>query len=49
MTTERTLFPDDDPDKLPPKLPHNGTTTSKLAADSMRCSAGAQQQRVREC
>ncbi len=49
MTTERTLFPDDDPDKLPPKLPHNGTTTSKLAADSMRCSAGAQQQRVLEC
>lgn len=47
--TEPTLFPDDDPGKLPPKLPHNRTVTSKLAAQSMRCLAGAQQQRVLEC
>ena len=48
--TERTLFPEDDPDKvLPPKLPHNNTPTSKLAAQSMRTLAGAQQQRVLEC
>ena len=47
--TERTLFDHDDPDKPPPKLPHNGTVTSKLAAQSMRSSAGAQQRRVLEC
>ena len=47
--TEPTLFPDDDPGKLPPKLPHNRTVTSKLTAQSMRCLAGAQQQRVLEC
>lgn len=47
--TERTLFDDDDPGKVPPKLPHNGTLTSKIAAQSMRSSAGAQQQRVLEC
>lgn len=52
--TERTLFDTDDPgnppDKpLPPRLPHNGTLTSRIAAQSMRCSAGAQQQRVLEC
>lgn len=47
--TERTLFPEDDPNKPPPKLPHNGTSTSRLAAQSMRSLAGAQQQRVLEC
>lgn len=51
--SERTLFPEDDPNKLPPslppKLPHNDTATSKLAAQSMRSLAGAQQQRVLEC
>ncbi len=48
--TERTLFPTDPPDKPPsPKLPHNRTATSKLAAQSMRPLAGAQQQRVLEC
>lgn len=52
--TQSTLFDDDDPGNapekpLPPKLPHNNTVTSKLAAQSMRCSAGAQQQRVLEC
>ena len=30
--TERTLFPDDDPSKSPPKTPHNGTPTSRIAA-----------------
>lgn len=50
--TERTLFDTDPPDKLPPtlppRLPHNGTITSKLTAQSMRCHATAQQQRVLE-
>ena len=45
--TERTLFPDDDPDKvLPPNLPHNGTDTSKQAAKLIRDFAGSQQDRV---
>lgn len=47
--TPKTLFDNDDPDKVPPKMPHNGTPTSKIAAQSMRSSAGAQQQRVLDC
>lgn len=45
MTT-RTLFDADDPDKVPPKLPHNGTTTSRMAAELAAPFAGAQQQKV---
>lgn len=48
MTTQQTLFANDEPTAVPPTLPHNGTLSSKLAARSMRCSAGAQQQRVLE-
>ena len=46
--TERTLFPDDDPGKLPDKpLPHSGSTTSKAAAESMKPHAGQQREQVR--
>ena len=48
--TQRTLFSlNDQNDKPLPTLPHNGSSTSKLAARSMRSLAGAQQQRVLEC
>lgn len=55
---QATLFPlDDHIDKPLPTLPHNRSSTSRLAAQSMRsCAgqsmrscAGAQQQRVLEC
>lgn len=46
--TERTLFPtDDQPDKpLPPKTPHNGTPTSRIAAQQAKTFAASQQEQV---
>lgn len=43
--TDRKLFPEDDPGK---PLPHNGTSTSKLAADRMKPFAPKQAERVFE-
>lgn len=46
--TVRTLFPDDDPDKVPEtRLPHSGSPTSKAAAESMKPHAGQQRELVR--
>ena len=46
--TDRTLFPDV-PENHPDKpLPHNGTSTSKLAADTMKPFVGKQRERVLE-
>ena len=44
--TERTLFADDDPGKPPPKVPHNGTPTSRLAARLATSFAATQQETV---
>lgn len=45
--TERTLFPDDDPSKpQPPKTPHNGTPTSRIAAQHAKSFAASQQEQV---
>ena len=44
--TERTLFPDDDPGKVPPKLPHNGTPTSRIASQQAKTFAASQQEQV---
>lgn len=46
MTTERKLFPDDPPDKLPPKTPHNNTPTSRIAAKLAKTFAASQQEQV---
>ncbi len=42
--TDRTLFPDERPDKPP----HNHTDTSKLAANLMKPFVGKQRERVFE-
>ncbi len=44
--TERTLFDNDQPDKPPPKLPHNGSVTSRQAAELARPFAAQQQEQV---
>ena len=44
--TERTLFPDEDPGKLPPKTPHNNTPTSRIAAKLAKTFAATQQEQV---
>lgn len=44
--TERTLFDNDDPGKVPPKTPHNGTPTSRLAAQQAKTFAASQQETV---
>ena len=44
--TERTLFAADDPGKPPPKVPHNGTPTSRLAARLATSFAATQQETV---
>lgn len=44
--TERTLFDNDNPDKPPPKTPHNGTPTSRIAADLAKTFAATQQETV---
>lgn len=46
MTTERKLFPDDQPDKPPPKTPHNNTPTSRIAANLAKTFAASQQEQV---
>ena len=43
---ERTLFPDDDPGKVPPKTPHNNTPTSRIAAKLAERFAASQQEQV---
>lgn len=42
--TEQTLFPDDQPDKLP----HSRTDTSVGAAESMKPHVGLQRERIRQ-
>lgn len=44
MKTERTLFPEDPPDKPP----HNATATSRKAAESMKHRRETQQERIVE-
>ena len=44
--TERTLFDNDDPDKVPPKTPHNNTPTSRIAAKLAKTFAASQQEHV---
>ena len=44
--TERTLFDHDDPDKVPPKTPHNNMPTSRIAAKLATTFAASQQEQV---
>lgn len=44
--TERTLFDNDDPGKVPPKTPHNNTLTSRIAAKLAKTFAASQQEQV---
>ena len=44
--TQTTLFEEDDPDKVPPKIPHNGTPTSRIAAKLAKTFASSQQEQV---
>ena len=45
MTTQ-SLFPNEPPDKPPPRIPHNGTPTSRIAAQQAKAFAASQQQQV---
>ena len=44
--TSQSLFADDDSDKPPPKTPHNGTPTSRIAAKLAKTFAATQQETV---
>ena len=44
--TQATLFDEDDPNKVPPKIPHNGTPTSRIAAKLAKTFAASQQEQV---
>ena len=46
--TPQSLFLDDDPDKPPPKTPHNGTPTSRITATLAKTFAATQQETVFE-
>ena len=44
--TPPSLIPDDNPSKSPPKTPHNGTPTSRIAAQQAKTFAASQQEQV---